>query len=36
MNLSGIAVKKIRDFYKIEGKNIIVIHDDYRYKNRNN
>ena len=28
MNLSGIAVKKIRDFYKIEGKNIIVIHDD--------
>ena len=28
MNLSGIAVKKFRDFYKIEGKNIIVIHDD--------
>ena len=28
MNLSGIAVKKFRDFYRIEGKNIIVIHDD--------
>ena len=28
MNLSGQAVKNFRDFYKIDGKNIIIIHDD--------
>lgn len=28
MNLSGIAVKKIVDYYKIELKDILVIHDD--------
>lgn len=28
MNLSGKAVRSFKDFYKIEGKNIIIIHDD--------
>lgn len=28
MNLSGIPVKKFRDFYKIEKNKIIIIHDD--------
>lgn len=28
MNLSGIPVRKFRDFFKIEDKNIIIIHDD--------
>ena len=28
MNLSGIAVRNFRDFYKILADNIIVIHDD--------
>lgn len=28
MNLSGIPVKKFRDFYKIENNKIIIIHDD--------
>ncbi len=28
MNLSGIAVRNFRDFYKIPGDNIIIIHDD--------
>ncbi len=28
MNLSGTAIRSFRDFYKIDGKNIIVIHDD--------
>lgn len=28
MNLSGTAVKKIMDFYKISAEDIIVIHDD--------
>lgn len=28
MNLSGEAVAKVKNFYKIENKNIIVIHDD--------
>ncbi len=29
MNLSGTAVQKLRDFYKIEPKNIFIIHDDF-------
>ncbi len=28
MNLSGIPVKKFKDFFKIEENKIIVIHDD--------
>ena len=28
MNLSGESVKLVKDFYKIENENIIVIHDD--------
>lgn len=28
MNNSGIAVRAIKEYYKIENKNIIVIHDD--------
>lgn len=28
MNLSGLAVSKVVNFYKIEPKNILVIHDD--------
>ena len=28
MNLSGIAVQKVKSFYNIDKKNIIVIHDD--------
>ena len=28
MNLSGTAVRNFRDFYKIEGNKIIIIHDD--------
>lgn len=28
MNLSGIAVKNFKDFYKIENNRIIIIHDD--------
>ena len=28
MNNSGMAVKSIKDYYKIENENIIVIHDD--------
>ena len=28
MNLSGIAVKQFKDFYKIEGNKIIIVHDD--------
>ncbi len=28
MNASGLTVKKIRDYYKIENQNIIVIHDE--------
>ena len=28
MNLSGIPVKKFKDFFKIENDKIIVIHDD--------
>lgn len=28
MNLSGMAVRNFRDFYKISGNNIIIIHDD--------
>ena len=28
MNLSGISIKKFLDFYKINKKNLIVIHDD--------
>lgn len=28
MNLSGTAVRNFRDFYKIDGKKIIIIHDD--------
>lgn len=28
MNLSGISVKKFKDFFKIEGNKIIIIHDD--------
>ena len=28
MNLSGIPVKKFKDFFKIENNKIIVIHDD--------
>lgn len=28
MNLSGTAVRSFRDFYKIDGKKIIIIHDD--------
>ena len=28
MNLSGISVKKFKDFFKIEGDKIIIIHDD--------
>lgn len=28
MNLSGIAVRSFRDFYKISDNNIIIIHDD--------
>jgi len=29
MNLSGSAVQKLRDFYKIETKDIWVVHDDF-------
>ncbi len=36
MNLSGIAIKNFRDFYKIDGNNIIIIHDDIDIKERNN
>ena len=28
MNLSGIPVKKFKDFFKIESDKIIIIHDD--------
>lgn len=28
MNLSGIAVKSFKDFYKLEDNKIIVVHDD--------
>ena len=28
MNLSGIPVRKFRDFFKVEKDKIIVIHDD--------
>lgn len=28
MNLSGIAVKQFKEFYKIEGNKIIIVHDD--------
>ena len=28
MNLSGTSVKSFRDFFKIEGSKIIIIHDD--------
>lgn len=28
MNLSGIPVKKMKDFFKIEDNKIIIIHDD--------
>ena len=28
MNLSGIAVKQFKDFYKIEGNKIVIVHDD--------
>lgn len=28
MNLSGIAVKSFKDFYKLEDNKIIIIHDD--------
>ncbi len=28
MNLSGVAVKKVKDYYNIQTKNILVIHDD--------
>ena len=28
MNLSGTAVRSFKDFYKIEGNKIIIIHDD--------
>jgi len=28
MNTSGLAVKKIRDYYKIETQNIVIIHDE--------
>ncbi len=28
MNLSGIPVKKFKDFFKIEDNKIIIIHDD--------
>lgn len=28
MNNSGMAVKSIKDYYKIENENIIVVHDD--------
>ena len=28
MNLSGIPVKKFKDFFKIESNKIIIIHDD--------
>ncbi|MGN1379370.1 MAG: aminoacyl-tRNA hydrolase [Bacilli bacterium] len=28
MNLSGLAVEKVVNFYKIDSKNILVIHDD--------
>ncbi len=28
MNLSGIPVKKFKDFFKIESDEIIIIHDD--------
>lgn len=32
MNLSGDAVKKVVNFYKIEKENILIIHDDMDYK----
>ena len=28
MNLSGVSIKKILDFYKINIKNLLIIHDD--------
>lgn len=28
MNLSGIPVRKFRDFFKIENNKIIIVHDD--------
>lgn len=28
MNLSGIPVKKFKDFFKIENDKIIIVHDD--------
>lgn len=28
MNLSGIAVKSFKDFYKLEDNKIIIVHDD--------
>ena len=28
MNLSGVSIKKFLDFYKINIKNLLVIHDD--------
>ena len=28
MNLSGVSIKKFLDFYKINMKNLLVIHDD--------
>ena len=28
MNLSGIAIKNFKNFYKIDSENIIIIHDD--------
>jgi len=35
MNLSGIAVRNFKDFYKIEGKKIIILHDDIDVNPRN-
>ncbi|NMA50760.1 MAG: aminoacyl-tRNA hydrolase [Mollicutes bacterium] len=35
MNLSGLTVKKIADFYKIKNEDILVIHDDIDLKEGN-
>lgn len=36
MNLSGTAVRRFRDFYKIEKNKIIIVHDDIDVEERKN
>jgi len=36
MNLSGIPVKKFKDFFKVEDGKIIIIHDDIDVGERKN